>query len=245
MTAVVGNLVPLQDHFRPPLSVRRHWHAFHNSWATYIASALNAALPPGYFAEPNVQFGIEIDVATYDERSVTQSGNGAAATATYAPPAPALVIPFSPPSETVEVLVYESGTGPTLTGAIELVSPANKDRPAHRDAFTAKCHSYLQAGAGLVIIDVVTARAADLHRELLERLMPTPPATPSDALYTAAYRPVEIDGKPQVEVWYERMAVGEPLPSLPLWLRGGLTLEVDLAGTYDRTCREQRLPVAT
>lgn len=27
----------LQDHFRPPLSTRRHWHAFHNAWATYPA----------------------------------------------------------------------------------------------------------------------------------------------------------------------------------------------------------------
>jgi hypothetical protein len=46
----------LQDHFRPPLSTRRHWHAFHNAWATYIASDLNTKLPEGYFAEPNVQF---------------------------------------------------------------------------------------------------------------------------------------------------------------------------------------------
>lgn len=57
----------LQDHFRPPLSTRRHWHAFHNAWATYIASDLNAKLPEGYFAEPNVQFGIEIDVAAFEE----------------------------------------------------------------------------------------------------------------------------------------------------------------------------------
>lgn len=57
----------VQDHFRPPLSVRRHWHAFHNAWATYIASDLNAKLPEGYFAEPNVQFGIEIDVAAFEE----------------------------------------------------------------------------------------------------------------------------------------------------------------------------------
>jgi len=56
----------LQDHFRPPLSVRRQWHAFHNAWATYISSDLNQRLPEGYFAEANVQFGIEIDVAAFD-----------------------------------------------------------------------------------------------------------------------------------------------------------------------------------
>jgi hypothetical protein len=50
----------LLDHFRPPLSSRRHWHAFHNAWATYLATDLNQKLPAGFFAEPNVQFGIEI-----------------------------------------------------------------------------------------------------------------------------------------------------------------------------------------
>ena len=59
--------MPLLDHFHPPLSARRHWHAFHNAWATYLASDLNSLLPQGYFAEPNVQFGIEIDVATFEE----------------------------------------------------------------------------------------------------------------------------------------------------------------------------------
>lgn len=43
----------LLDHFRPPLSSGRHWHGFHNAWATYIASALNVHLPAGFFAEPN------------------------------------------------------------------------------------------------------------------------------------------------------------------------------------------------
>lgn len=49
--------MPLLDHFHPSLSERRHWHAFHNSWATYISSRLNHLLPVGYFAEANVQYG--------------------------------------------------------------------------------------------------------------------------------------------------------------------------------------------
>ena len=46
----------LRDHFHAPLSIRRHWHSFHNAWATAIAIDLNTHLPEGYFAEPNVQF---------------------------------------------------------------------------------------------------------------------------------------------------------------------------------------------
>ena len=53
-----------------------------------------------------------------------------------------------------------------LAAAIELVSPSNRDRPEARRAFVAKCASYLQRGAGLVIVDVVTDRLANLHEEL-------------------------------------------------------------------------------
>ena len=70
----------------------------------------------------------------------------------------------------VEVGIFSRSGGPQLAGAVELVSPANKDRPLHREAFMSKCATYLQAGVGLVIVDVVTERPADLHRELLLRL---------------------------------------------------------------------------
>lgn len=59
-------LMGLHDHFRPPPGGRRHWHSFHNGWAFTIAARLNELLPAGYFAEGNVHFGIEIDVASFD-----------------------------------------------------------------------------------------------------------------------------------------------------------------------------------
>src|SRR5271157_3358065 len=86
--AVPVRLMPLQDHFRPPLSLRRHWHAFHNSWATYLSSDLNRRLPEGYFAEANVQFGIEIDVAAFDE-----GHRAGAPAASWSPPAAPASVP--------------------------------------------------------------------------------------------------------------------------------------------------------
>src|SRR5438874_862906 len=109
--------MPLLDHFHPPLSERRHWHAFHNAWATYLASQLNTLLPAGYFAEPNVQFGIEIDVAAFEERS---SGN---APAGWAPPAPATSQLFDLAGAVVEVGIFSRSGGPQLAGAVELISP--------------------------------------------------------------------------------------------------------------------------
>ena len=224
--------MPLLDHFRPPLSVRRHWHSFHHAWATFIASDLNTSLPEGYFAEPNVQFGIEIDVAAFEEAGSAAMGSAAS----WTPPSPSLTIPFSIVTDTVEVLVFESVGGPVLAGAIELVSPANKDRPAHREAFVSKCETYLNEGLGVVVVDIVTSRGGNLHGELLARLLAPDEAMIGD-LYTSAYRP----GPAGLDIWREPLALGAELPVLPLWLKGGPCLPVDLEASYERTRREQRM----
>jgi hypothetical protein len=229
--------MPLQDHFHPPLSSRRHWHAFSSSWATYPAADLNRQLPPGYVAEANVQFGIEIEVATFEEAG----REGAGPAAVWTPPAPTVTTPFVVATDVIEVQVYAAEGGPTLAAAVELVSPANKDRAAHRDTFVAKCATYLRLGLGLVIVDVVTDRRANLHNGLAARLDAGEVTLEAD-LYAVAYRAVARDGQTSLDLWQVRLAVGQPLPSLPLYLRGEGPLRVDLEVTYERTCQEQRVP---
>jgi hypothetical protein len=219
--------------------MRRHWHAFHNAWATYLSSNLNRRLPAGYFAEPNVQFGIEIDVATLEEsRRVPAEGPPSGL---WSPPAPLQTVPFSIITDIVEVTIFHNEGGPTLAGAIELISPANKDRPAHRDAFVSKCQALLQQGVGLVVVDIVTDRRANLHNELLARLQAPDDAGLTVDLYAVAYRPVSREGEPKLDLWPEGLEVGRPLPTLPLWLPGGLSMPVELEATYERTCLELRV----
>jgi hypothetical protein len=139
-------------------------------------------LPEGYFAAPNVQFSIEIDVAAFEEE-VKDSPDAASG---WQPPAPALTLPLALLSDVVEVQVFATSGGPTLAGAIELVSPANKDRAGHRDAFVSKCASYVQSGIGLVLVDVVTERHANLHAALLDRLGSPGTGLRDVGLYAAA-----------------------------------------------------------
>ena len=225
--------MPLLDHFRPPLSGRRHWHSFHNSWATYLAADLNRQLPKGYFAEANVQFAIEIDVAAFEEP-------GAVPGAGWEPPAPTATIPFALTTDVIEVQVYAQDGGPRLAGAIELVSPRNKDRATAREAFVSKCVSYISESVGLIVVDVVTDRHANLHAEIVRRLG-TPGATAEPELYATAYRRVERAGAPVADLWVKELALGQPLPTLPLWLPGGLSLAVELETSYTRTRDEQRV----
>src|SRR5262249_54363650 len=160
----------------------------------------------GYFAEPNVKFGIEIDVAAFEELGA------APPTAGWTPAAPVQTVPFTIVSDIVEVAVFGSEGGPTLAGAIELVSPANKDRPSHRDAFVAKCQSDNQQGIGLAIADVVTERHANLHEELLARLNATGRVPLAADLYATSYHPVTREGETKLDIWQEALAIGNPLP---------------------------------
>lgn len=226
--------MPLLDHFHPPLSDRRHWHSFHNGWAYCISTQLNSLLPIGYFAEANVQYGIEIDVAAFEEPGVVPSATS------WTPPTPQASHPVTLAEAVVEIGIFSRSGGPQLAGAVELVSPANKDRPETRQALVNKCATYIQAGVGVVLVDVVTERSADFHRELLIRLgVATTDA--GSSLFASAYRPVERDGVSILDVWLEPVSLGQPLPTLPLWLRGGLCLPVELEATYERTCTEQRV----
>src|SRR5687767_5400728 len=83
--------------------------------------------------------------------------------------------------EEVEIQVIDQRGSARLVGAIEIISPANKDREEHRDAFTAKCSTYLHRGIGLVIIDTVTARKPNHHEELMQRLRHSRPEAHIDS----------------------------------------------------------------
>jgi hypothetical protein len=242
--------VPLLDHFHPPLSERRPWESFHTTWATALADALNhGILPPGYIALEQVHAGaaIEIDVATFSEPAAPAAANGGGGTATvprtvWTPAAAPMILPaVFPPGCTVEILATEGGR--TLVAAIELVSPGNKDRAGKRRLFAAKCATYLSRGAGLIILDVVTSRQGNLHNELID-LLDLEPAfrlPPSQALYGVAYRPLQVEGTGRIETWPAALAVGQPLPTLPLSLEAELCVPVDLEAAYAEACRRRRL----
>src|SRR5262245_57597171 len=161
-----------------------------------------------------VQLGgrIEVDVASFEDAPDTAPAAGGTATLTraaWAPPAPAMVVPAAFPDE-IEVRVFSSEGGPTLMAAVELVSPRNKDRPEARRVFAAKCAAYLSWGVGLVVVDVVTVRQANLHDEMVRQLgLDEQFLLPAEAvLYAVAYRPALRQDRELVDVWPHTLALG-------------------------------------
>jgi hypothetical protein len=87
-----------------------------------------------------------------------------------------------------------------LRGAIELISPANKDREVSRR-----------------------------------------PWRSTTGLYAVAYRAVTARKSPRIEAWPERLALGEELPEMPLWLSLDLCVPVRLEESYLATCQSLRI----
>jgi hypothetical protein len=89
----------------------------------------------------------------------------------------------------------------------------------------------------------VTNRRANLHNETM-RLMETASdlELPSGIdLYAVAYRPVQREERAEIDLWTAPVAVGAPLPIMPLRLTGDLFVPVDFELTYQETCRRRRI----
>jgi hypothetical protein len=240
--------MPLLNHFRPPLSLSHPWQGFHSAWANALTQQLNQGLlPPRYYALPNVQLGghIEIDVATLERNGGTPGAGRAGATAVWAPPRPPVRLPVDLAKvETVEVQVFHEEEGPRLRAAIELVSPANKDRHTHRQAFAIKWASYLQEGVGVVVVDVVTGRQANLYQELLTLMSLSPEGSTSTPpeLYAVSSRLSRSGGQSHLEAWPEILSLGARLPQVPFWLEADCCLPLDLEPSYTAACASLRMP---
>jgi len=243
--------MPLRDHFRLPIWNRASWEGFHGLWPGVIVQHLYPKLPDNYTAEPRVHLGsyFEIDVCAYEEEprpaapAVTGDSRGAA-TAIWSPPRPTLAVDADPSEQyAYEVLVFDHDRQRALVAAVEIVSPANKDRPKNRREFVAKCAALLGQGVCVSIVDLVTTRKFNLYTDLLELIdqrdpafSPAPPAT-----YAVTCRGLKVGDIPRFESWAYPLVVGQSLPTLPLWLSENLAVSLDLEASYEESCRVLRL----
>ncbi len=246
--------MPLRDHFRPPLDNMRHWEGFHATWPVMIVALLRRKLPRRYFAEPRVHSGAsaEIDVTTFENEgeavSAADGGNGnggGVATTVWAPPRPTLAVATDLPAQDVyEVQVYDEKRHCRLVAAVEIVSPANKDRPEHRRAFVSKCAGLLRERVSVVILDLVTTRTQNLYGEWLDQIgLSDPSLGPEPSpLYVAACRLTKRENEWLLEAWAQSLGLGRPLPTVPLWLADDLAVPLELEDSYEQSCSILNIP---
>jgi hypothetical protein len=237
--------MPLLDHFNPPLNRTHPWRSFHAAWAAAMARLLNQGiLPPGYYAVPlaDREGPIEIDVAALREhRAPVPPGGGGHP---WEAPAPGLAVAVDLAAvHAVEVQVFADDGDPRLAAAVELVSPRNKDRPQSRQVFAVKCVGYLQQGSSVVVVDTVTTRRADMNAAILSLLgADAGPAAPASSLAALSYRAVgQEEETQQLLLWPAPLALGKPLPTLPLWIAADFSVPLDLEASYQATCSDLRI----
>jgi Protein of unknown function (DUF4058) len=242
--------MPLRDHFRPPLDDVHSWDELHGGWPMMIVQELIEVLPEPYFAAPGVHLGTlyEVDIGTY-RRPLAEANDldltkGGVAVATYAPPKPTLTLePQLPNQDVYEVRIYDSRRNRHLVAAIEIVSPSNKDRPENRATFIAKAATRLQNNICVSIVDVVSTFDFNLYAELMNFINGVDPALGSGPtpMYAATLRMRYEDRRRMMDNWYHPLAIGQPLPTLPIWLTETNAISHDLESSYQETCRALRI----
>lgn len=236
--------MPLRDHFRSPVNDTHSWDEVHGQWPGEIVRDLKPLLPAGFRAAPQVHLGspFEVDVSTYDLDHRDSAGRdaGGAGVATLATLAPTYTVEAElADQDEYEVRVYDTERGRKLVAVIEIVSPSNKDRPETRELFVGKMAALLQQDVCVSLVDLVTIRRANLYADLLTlygridpQLAPTPPHL--YAVTVRARRPPS--GRVRLDAWFYPMAIGEPLPTLPIWLTPDLRVMLPLESSYQETC---------
>ncbi len=241
--------MPLRDHFRLPVSKRSSWQGFHAMWPMVIVQQLRRLLPPEYVAEPRVREGSpmqidfgasESDDAVPSFASIDRNGGGLA-TATWTAYAPSVAIDTEVPEEyEYEVRIFDMERERELVAAIEIVSPANKDRPESREAFVAKCAALLRKGVAVSIVDLVNIRRFNLYAQLMTFIR-HPDRTMSlqdPAIYAASCRWPTNGTRARLEAWAQPLVVGQRLPMIPLWLSSDIVIPLDLEQSYEQACHD-------
>ena len=204
--------MPLRDHFRSPLDDKHSWDELHGGWPMVMVQQLVELLPEPYFAAPGVHLGSLYEVEL-------------------------------PEQDLYEVRIYDSRRNRRLIAAVELVSPSNKDRPERRDTFVAKVATLLKNDICVTIVDIVSTLNFNLYAKLLEAVQGVDP-TPGDdppPMYAVTLRTRYEDRRKMMDNWYHPLAIGQTLPTLPIWLREKFAVSLDLESSYEKTCSSLRI----
>jgi hypothetical protein len=189
------------------------FHDFHQAWTIELRNALNSGgLPPGFFAlAEQIVSGPIPDVVTLKRRPAQAD--------LYAHKANCIVIK------------HRLGD---VVAVIEIVSPGNKRSSHALRSFVEKAYELLRQGINLLVVDMFPPSPRDpqgIHKAIwdeicIEAFAPPPEKPLTVAAYSA--------GTPQ-SAYVEPVAVGDPLPELPIFLNPDTYVPAPLETTYRAT----------
>ncbi len=215
------------------------FHDFHQAWTIEIRNELNAGLlPVGFFAMAEQVVGGPIpDVITLQRRERPGEDTplvGGTAVA-EAPPRAAYVTSAASDcyARRANRIAIRHRLG-RVVAVLEIVSPGNKGSHHALRTLVAKAEDLLRQGIHLLVVDLFPPSSRDpqgIHKAIWDSIQEEPFELPPDKpLTVAAYEAGEL-----LTAYVEPVAVGDPLPSLPLFLEPGLHIPAPLESTYQTT----------
>jgi len=220
------------------------FHHFHHEWISTLNRSLNAELPGDYYAlAEQIAGGMGPDVLTLEARSGNEfqptgeagsgHGDGVGLALESAPPqvqftATSAVERYSQRRSRIAI---RHSSGDRVVAVLEIVSPGNKSSRHALRAFVEKAVQFLDSDVHLLIIDLFPPTPRDpqgIHSAIWSEIEETDFELPGDRRLTlVAYSSWETK-----RAFIQPVAVGEPLPDMPLFIEPGRYIPVHLDATY-------------
>ncbi len=235
--------MPIHDWSKVDAGIVHHWH---HGWIQEIARALNGGvLPSDYYAmaeQHTSHFGP--DVLTLQSRSIGESDDDEQRRGRNGPGSnEGGVIVSSPKARFAgetdlefyrrkqNVVAVRHVSGDRLVAIVEIVSPGNKSSQAVFHKFVEKAVELLSQDIHLLVLDLIAPTRRDphgIHGAIWEALTGEDYQAPAGKPLTLAAYEAEMG----VRAFVETVAVGDTLPEMPIFLKAGAHVPVDLESTY-------------
>jgi hypothetical protein len=194
------------------------FHHFHQRWISALTDSLNGGLlPPEYMAMAEQVTGRPIpDVVTLHART-SEDEPGGIAVAT-SPPTARLIARLEKINyaKRADQVVIRHGRGRDVA-IIEIVSPGNKDSRHAIRTFVEEAADILSQGVNLLVVDLFPPTPRDpqgIHKAIWDEFGDEPfEVPPGKPLTVASYLGGDLP-----TAYVEPVGVGDPLPSLPIFL---------------------------
>lgn len=227
--------MPLHDWSKVPAGA---FHDFHSSWIIHLKETLNTGLlPEGYYALAEQHAGRLItDVLTlqWTEKGVPRPESRGPLAVAEAPPNVGRKLVANPNAAhraARKTLTVRHVSGHRIVALIEVISPANIDRPKSVQDVVRKAHAALDHGCHLFVADLFLPGPYDpfgIHGAIWEAFDPEIDKLGSDKPLSVASYVADV----VPEAYLEKLSFGDRLPDMPLFLDVGFYVSLPLERTY-------------
>ncbi len=220
------------------------FHDFHQKWTVAICNALNAGrLPPGFFAMVEQQTGgPEPDVITFKLNPPAEASPSGMAVDLQPPKVRFVSRTESAGYARKANRVTVRHPDGDVVAVLEIVSPGNKESRHAIRTFARKALAFLNAKIHLLIVDLFPPGRRDpqgIHKVIWDQLRDEPFTLPPDKPLTlAAYA-----AGGEITAYVEPVAVGDPLPDMPVFLTVDRYVPCPLESTYQTAWEEFPAPL--